>query len=469
MKKKIGFKIFKIIITIIILLVLGFIIYYKYNKLINSEFSVKFLVDNELYKEEIVKYNGTLELETLNKTGFSFLGWFSGNTKYDNKTKIKNNLVLEARWEEFSNYVLFDDGFGNITKVPIEYNTKVNKIIDPTKAGYNFLGWYYNDEVFDFDKEITSNITLTAKWEKTNEIKGINVSEYIYNYINNSILFNTYFDGNNINVNIIGVNNKINSILDSIKSTTNTIINRDDIIRIEINYNGNLYIINNSNESSDVINRLFTDLTNTSNLEFNERNLSSLYNKSLNVTFIINSEYFYSTSNNNFVVNFTSDNIVTKEYMDNNSYRSVGLIKLYSVSFDKDTHNIYCSYKSSYADKTIASVVYDNSHIGGGSGTGLKDAMSVLASNQYLANLVIHLSDGSVSRISRGELASLSSSDVSLLSFGNKLLNSMGIGGNVTTVTHNRFSGRSAKLSVELIGGKAFEDGFLNDYSLIIG
>ena len=36
---------------------------------------------------------------------------------------------------------------------------------EPSREGYRFVGWYYNDEPFDFSTKVTSNITLVAKWE----------------------------------------------------------------------------------------------------------------------------------------------------------------------------------------------------------------------------------------------------------------------------------------------------------------
>ena len=36
----------------------------------------------------------------------------------------------------------------------------------PQSDEYKFLGWYLDDEKFDFSKPITKNIKLEAKWEK---------------------------------------------------------------------------------------------------------------------------------------------------------------------------------------------------------------------------------------------------------------------------------------------------------------
>ena len=43
---------------------------------------------------------------------------------------------------------------------------KINEPKEPIKDGYIFLGWYINDEKYNFDNRINSNITIEAKWKK---------------------------------------------------------------------------------------------------------------------------------------------------------------------------------------------------------------------------------------------------------------------------------------------------------------
>ncbi len=57
------------------------------------------------------------------------------------------------------------NGGSNVSNLIVTKGNKVTKPSDPTKNGYKFNGWYYNDLAYDFDKAITANVTLLAKWE----------------------------------------------------------------------------------------------------------------------------------------------------------------------------------------------------------------------------------------------------------------------------------------------------------------
>ena len=48
----------------------------------------------------------------------------------------------------------------------VEIGDKVTKPENPNKEGYTFEGWFNGDEEFDFETEITEDITLTARWKK---------------------------------------------------------------------------------------------------------------------------------------------------------------------------------------------------------------------------------------------------------------------------------------------------------------
>lgn len=59
-------------------------------------------------------------------------------------------------------------GTGNAGKHTVEASTAAMEPKDPSRSGYQFLGWYADgaQEPYDFSAPVTANLTLTAKWVK---------------------------------------------------------------------------------------------------------------------------------------------------------------------------------------------------------------------------------------------------------------------------------------------------------------
>ena len=90
--------------------------------------------------------------------------------------------------EENKEVITYTVSFVNddvLEEVTVKENDKVSKPVDPVKDGFEFIGWYLNGELFNFDSPITSNITLNAKYEEV--IKTYNV---LVVFDNNEIRFN---------------------------------------------------------------------------------------------------------------------------------------------------------------------------------------------------------------------------------------------------------------------------------------
>ncbi len=82
-------------------------------------------------------------------------------------------LVIQLSSKEY--LVKFNTNGGSpIESVKVKENHKVEKPDDPTKNGYIFAGWYYNDKEFDFDTKITKDITLEAYWSENGIILNTN-------------------------------------------------------------------------------------------------------------------------------------------------------------------------------------------------------------------------------------------------------------------------------------------------------
>lgn len=58
------------------------------------------------------------------------------------------------------------DGGSKVEAVKVKRNKSIEKPADPTKEGYKFVSWQIADVDYDFSYPVTSDLTITAKWEK---------------------------------------------------------------------------------------------------------------------------------------------------------------------------------------------------------------------------------------------------------------------------------------------------------------
>ena len=126
---------------------------------------------NSIDKQRIIENEKAKEPKAPIKTGYVFSGWYLGDKKYDFKTAVTSDITLKAKWEEIIQYtVVFnkDNGTANETQ-KIVAGSKVTKPKDPTKDGYTFIEWLYNNQAFDFNTIITGDITLTAHYKIINK------------------------------------------------------------------------------------------------------------------------------------------------------------------------------------------------------------------------------------------------------------------------------------------------------------
>lgn len=108
-------------------------------------------------------------IDSPTKDGYTFLYWSLDDAMWDlDVNKVSKNITLIAVYKE-NEYIV---SFNTIGGTPIVEEQKVvhgQKAIRPndiTLEGNKFLGWYYEDVLYDFDTLVTNNLTLTAKWEK---------------------------------------------------------------------------------------------------------------------------------------------------------------------------------------------------------------------------------------------------------------------------------------------------------------
>lgn len=74
------------------------------------------------------------------------------------------------------------DGGSTVDKQRILRGQKASAPTEPTKAGYDFVGWYNGDNLYDFSTPVIENITLTAKWSEKSVITfNTDSQSYTYN------------------------------------------------------------------------------------------------------------------------------------------------------------------------------------------------------------------------------------------------------------------------------------------------
>ena len=152
-----------------------------------KEVSIKFISFDEEYK--VIKGYETEEIReniiNPTKDGYTFVGWYLDaeyKQEYDLKIFPDKNINVYAKWDSKKYNVTFDLNNGDVNVVKeFKYNEKITPIDEPSKSNYKFVGWYLEEELFDFENTHmpSKNIILTAKYLKRVDIVFI-TSNTIY-------------------------------------------------------------------------------------------------------------------------------------------------------------------------------------------------------------------------------------------------------------------------------------------------
>lgn len=195
----------------------------KYN--INTKYRINYYIDNDLYKTEEYNKNSSIKLiDYLDRSGYIFNGWYLNNTlKIEDNSIINSNMDLYAKYDKINSYnvIYYVDNKIYFNK---EYysNSILEKIDDPIKDNYNFIGWFDSNNIkIDDNYIINSDLVLYAKFDN-NYFKVdfiINNKLFYSNNVNNgsNIVFpNTKklfykFDGWYLNGKLINNNYVVNN------------------------------------------------------------------------------------------------------------------------------------------------------------------------------------------------------------------------------------------------------------------
>ena len=105
------------------------------------------------------------------KKGYTFDGWYSGDSLYDFTTPVTDDLTVEAHWTKNAYTVSFDsNGGSDVDSQQVPYREKASQPDNPTLDGYTFQGWTLDGDPYDFNTPVTSSITLKALWSKNTPV-----------------------------------------------------------------------------------------------------------------------------------------------------------------------------------------------------------------------------------------------------------------------------------------------------------
>ena len=96
------------------------------------------------------------------KEGYTFIGWYNGESEWDFETPVTAVLTLTAKWQINRYTITFDTAGGSeVPSITQDYGTAITPPDAPTRTGYTFAGW---------DKTIPAtmpaeNMTITARWQ----------------------------------------------------------------------------------------------------------------------------------------------------------------------------------------------------------------------------------------------------------------------------------------------------------------
>ena len=116
-----------------------------------------------------VTFDTNVTLPTPKRTGYTFGGWFLDTEEYTTGTwTTDSNVTLVAKWEANSYQATYNANGGSVSSSYKNYTYDENyTLLEPTKAGYEFLGWYKDGALvpstgtWKFD----TDISLVAEWK----------------------------------------------------------------------------------------------------------------------------------------------------------------------------------------------------------------------------------------------------------------------------------------------------------------
>ena len=143
-----------------------------------NKYTITYINEGSEYHKEKLTYKSKHEkIEDPFKTGYTFTGWYNENEeKVEYPITVTKDITLHSKYEINKYTVTFNDE-DRITTKEVNYNNKVEPVINQGKTGYTFKYWSKEKggEEYNFNTLVTENITLYAVYE---------INKYTVTYIN---------------------------------------------------------------------------------------------------------------------------------------------------------------------------------------------------------------------------------------------------------------------------------------------
>ena len=130
--------------------------------------TVTFLSDGESAAPSQIRANTPADRPAdPTKEGYTFIGWYNGESEWNFADAVTEALTLTAKWQVNQYTITFKpENGGQDIVIKQDYGTAITAPANPTKTGYTFAGW---------DKTIPStmpagDMTITARWTENRVI-----------------------------------------------------------------------------------------------------------------------------------------------------------------------------------------------------------------------------------------------------------------------------------------------------------
>ncbi|MBR2481068.1 MAG: InlB B-repeat-containing protein, partial [Clostridia bacterium] len=133
--------------------------------------------------QEVI-YDQSYTLPTTSREGYTFVGWFNGESQVnDGVWTTDGHVTLVARWSKNEYTITYNlNGGENAIENPTSYSidSPTITLTNPTKRGYNFIGW---TEGSNIPTGSIGNKTFTANWQA--DLNGVSFKNATHVYDGN--------------------------------------------------------------------------------------------------------------------------------------------------------------------------------------------------------------------------------------------------------------------------------------------